>query len=51
MALRDYLAEEIAFDFADARLSRREALKRLALLGSSFTTPWLQGDAPPSRRR
>jgi carboxymethylenebutenolidase len=37
MALRDYLAEEIAFDFADAQLSRREALKRLGLLGLSAT--------------
>lgn len=38
MALREYLAEEVALDFADARLTRREALKRLALLGLSTTT-------------
>ena len=37
MALREYLAEEVALDFADARLTRREALKRLALLGLSAT--------------
>ena len=37
MALREYLAEEVALDFADARLTRREALKRLALLGLSTT--------------
>ena len=37
MALREYLAEEVALDFADARFNRREALKRLALLGLSTT--------------
>jgi carboxymethylenebutenolidase len=37
MALREYLAEEVALDFADARLTRREALKRLALLGLGTT--------------
>ncbi len=37
MALREYLAEEVALDFADARLTRREALTRLALLGLSTT--------------
>jgi carboxymethylenebutenolidase len=31
--MRDYLAEEIALDYADALLTRREALRRLALLG------------------
>lgn len=31
--MRDYLAEEIATDFADALLTRREALRRLALVG------------------
>jgi carboxymethylenebutenolidase len=33
VALRDYLAEEVAVDFADALLTRREALRRLGLLG------------------
>jgi carboxymethylenebutenolidase len=33
MALRDYLAGEVAEDFADGLLSRREALRRLGLLG------------------
>lgn len=33
MAMRDYLAGEVAQDFADGLLSRREALRRLALLG------------------
>ena len=37
MALREYLAEEVALDFADARLTRREALRRLALLGLGTT--------------
>jgi len=35
MAMREYLAEEIATDFADALLTRREALRRLALVGLS----------------
>jgi carboxymethylenebutenolidase len=33
MALEDYLAGEIAQDFADGLLSRREAVRRLGLLG------------------
>jgi carboxymethylenebutenolidase len=33
MALRDYLAGEVAEDFADGLLNRREALRRLGLLG------------------
>ncbi|HZZ45844.1 MAG TPA: dienelactone hydrolase family protein [Pseudonocardia sp.] len=33
MALRDYLAGEVAEDFAEGLLSRREALRRLGLLG------------------
>ena len=37
MALRDYLAGEVAQDFADGLLSRREALRRLGLLGLSLT--------------
>ncbi len=37
MALRDYLAEEVALDYADHRLTRREALRRLALLGLGAT--------------
>jgi carboxymethylenebutenolidase len=35
VAIRDYLAEEIATDYADAYLTRREALRRLCLLGLS----------------
>jgi carboxymethylenebutenolidase len=35
MALRGYLADEIAQDCADGLLSRREALRRLVLLGLS----------------
>ncbi len=35
MAMREYLAEEIALDYADSLLTRREALRRLALLGLS----------------
>jgi carboxymethylenebutenolidase len=35
MALRDYLATEVALDHADGHLSRREALKKLGLLGLS----------------
>jgi carboxymethylenebutenolidase len=37
MALRDYLVGEIAQDFADGLLTRREALRRLGLLGLSLT--------------
>ena len=35
MAYRNYLAGEVAEDFADGLLSRREALRRLGLLGLS----------------
>jgi carboxymethylenebutenolidase len=31
--MRDYLAEEIALDYSDAIFTRREALRRLGLLG------------------
>jgi carboxymethylenebutenolidase len=33
MALRDYLAEEIATDYGDSLLTRREAVRRLGLIG------------------
>src|SRR5215217_5266913 len=33
MAFQQYLAEEVAIDHADGVLSRREALRRLGLLG------------------
>ena len=33
MAFQQYLAEEVAIDHADGVLPRREALRRLALLG------------------
>ncbi len=33
VAFRDYLAEEVALDCAEGAMSRREALRRLALLG------------------
>src|SRR5574340_1438173 len=35
--LQRYIAEEIAVDHADGLLSRREALRRLALLGLGLT--------------
>jgi carboxymethylenebutenolidase len=35
MAMRDYLATEVALDHADGLLSRREALRKLGLLGLS----------------
>jgi carboxymethylenebutenolidase len=35
--MRDYLAEEIALDYADALLTRRETLRRLVLLGLTTT--------------
>jgi len=38
MALRDYLAGEVAEDFIDGLLSRREALRRLGLLGLSLSS-------------
>jgi carboxymethylenebutenolidase len=37
VALEGYLAEEVALDCAEGLLSRREALRRLALLGLSAT--------------
>lgn len=37
MALRDYLTTEVGEDWADGIISRREALRRLALLGLSAT--------------
>jgi carboxymethylenebutenolidase len=38
MALRNYLVGEVAEDFADGLLSRREALRRLTLLGLSVSS-------------
>jgi carboxymethylenebutenolidase len=38
MAMRDYLAGEVAADCADGFISRREALRRLALLGIGLGT-------------
>jgi carboxymethylenebutenolidase len=35
MALHDYIVEEVALDWSDGLLSRREALRRLGLLGMS----------------
>ena len=37
MALRDYLIGEVAEDFADGLIGRREALRRLVLLGLGLT--------------
>ena len=37
MALRDYLAGEVAADFGDGLLTRREALRRLGMLGLGVT--------------
>src|SRR5262245_23821181 len=37
MALRDYLTDEIVHDAVDGRLTRREALRRLGLLGISLS--------------
>jgi carboxymethylenebutenolidase len=38
MALRDYLVGEVTQDFADGLLTRREALRRLVLLGVSMSS-------------
>ena len=38
MALRSYLVGEVTEDFSDGLLSRREALRRLSLLGLSMST-------------
>jgi carboxymethylenebutenolidase len=38
MALRNYLVGEVAEDFADGLLGRREALRRLGLLGLSLSS-------------
>jgi carboxymethylenebutenolidase len=45
MALRSYLATEVALDHADGLLTRREALHRLGLLGLTTAAP---APAPPS---
>lgn len=37
MALREYLTSEVAADFSDGLLTRREALRRLVLLGVSVS--------------
>ena len=37
MALQDYLTGEVAQDFSDGLLNRREAIRRLALLGLSLS--------------
>ena len=37
MALREYLTSEVAADFSDGLLTRREALRRLVLLGVSMS--------------
>ncbi|MDQ3145340.1 MAG: hypothetical protein M3R01_00105 [Actinomycetota bacterium] len=38
MALRDYLATEIAQDCTDGLLTRKESLRRLGLLGFSLAS-------------
>ncbi|HET9778268.1 MAG TPA: hypothetical protein VFP81_03170, partial [Propionibacteriaceae bacterium] len=38
MALRNYLVGEVAEDFVDGLLNRREALRRLTLLGLSVSS-------------
>ena len=38
MALRDYLAGEVAEDYGSGFVSRREALRRLGLLGVGLTS-------------
>src|SRR4051794_39127241 len=54
MAMRDYLAGEVAQDFGDGFLSRREALRRLLLLGLTMTSAGALlaacGDDEPSSR-
>ena len=42
-AFQRYLAEEVAIDHADGMISRREALRRLGLLGLGVPA------APPGR--
>jgi carboxymethylenebutenolidase len=51
MALREYLATEVAEDQADRIISRREALRRLSLLGlsSSAAVALLAACAPSAR--
>jgi carboxymethylenebutenolidase len=51
MALHDYLAGEVGEDWADGIISRREALRRLALLGLSVTSAiaLLEACAPAGR--
>ena len=52
MDAREYLAEEVALDHADGLLSRREALRRLGLLGlGAGTAATLLGEAAASVAR
>ena len=54
MALKEYLATEVALDHADGHLSRREALHKLGLLGlsaaaaSTLLTACAAETAPPA---
>jgi carboxymethylenebutenolidase len=51
VALRDYLAEEVGEDWADGLITRREAVRRLALLGlsTSAAAALLAACAPASQ--
>ena len=56
MALRSYLATEIAIDHADGLLSRRDALHKLGLLGlttvaASSLLASCSSEAPPPLQR
>ena len=44
--IQKYLAEEVAEDLADGIITRREAMRRLGLLGSSTTLPGASGAFP-----
>ncbi len=52
--IKRYLAEEVALDCSDGHITRREALRRLALLGVSSATATLMlagcRDDPPARQ-
>src|SRR5687767_13547612 len=48
MALREYLIEEVALDCAEGLLSRRDAIRRLGLLGVGGATAAAMIAAVPS---
>ena len=49
--IQKYLAEEVAEDLADGIITRREAMRRLGLLGLSAPARGRKGDIGQARRQ